>query len=521
MNERLTESVMALQDSLGGCREAISGMGGLILGNEGFSQLPDAIRTIPFTENVYSQTDSATAQNKRVPNGSAGYCYLKSLGGMSHTDYQITKNLIPYPYVSVSGATVDSDGSLSFDFIDTAYVHIDFEPIYLKKDNIYNICVNSFFPDAVIEYNYGWETTDGNIIWQDCGSFIPENDTTIIGLTADFTNHEEHGGKITFNLIISEGETQQKYIPRFIGIKNTCVTEIKSKGANLVNHNQPFAVDKRTATGSGGYYPQLGWNVSDKIPITPSKSYSHNLNVNSYCAWFDKNGNYINGFTIEPNKAQYAPSTAYYIRMDYPQGVEVMLSQSSTTPTYKPYVGHIGTTCIPKEIQNCEGYGNGLAASVNNYIDFEEKVFVKNTKTIIFTGKEEWSLQSINQAGLANFSYSLGEDKAREMTVLCPYYKWDNNLIANAKDEGVFVNTTSAFIRSFKYKTLNAWLEHLEELNERGAPLMIEYALITPTKTPINIPDALIAVEGGGTLSFENENGFALPSTVHYEILNS
>ena len=107
------------------------------------------------------------------------------------------------------------------------------------------------------------------------------------------------------------------------------------------------------------------------------------------------------------------------------------------------------------------------------------------------------------------------------MTVLCTYYKWDNNLIANAKDEGVFVNTTSAFIRSFKYKTLNAWLEHLEELNERGAPLMIEYALITPTKTPINIPDALIAVEGGGTLSFENENGFALPSTVHYEILNS
>jgi hypothetical protein len=425
------------------------------------------------------------------------------------------------------------------------------------------------------------------------------------------------------------------------------------KTKNLINPALSIE-NKRTATSTGGYYTQEGWNVSAKTPITPSANYAHNLSVNSYCAWFDKDGNYIEGFTIEPNKVKWAPSNAYYIRMDYPQGVDVILAKSSTIPVYepyydglrdtktteivseganlfsegtvevnetsyhtfsleagktyyfsayvtstdtdidtctinlqyedntqfytnvprnqrfkkavtppknvsvmrffsghnfpsssgdtstwtdimittadtdvyKPYVGTIGATVIPEAIQALDGYGKGTSTTYYNYIDFERKVFVQNTRRKVFDGTETWNFADATTAnnpyGIATTSVALGE-RVREGSagILCSHYDFYSVATqAAATKEGCMTLGSGAFVvRLLPYQTVADWKAHLAELYASGNPLTIEYALATPIETPIDIPDALIEVEGDGDLMFENEHKYSLPSTVTYQIV--
>ena len=528
----------------------------------------------------------------------------------------------------------------------------------------------------------------GGKIAADAGfSAIP---AAIASIPADSSTSEYIDDTTALTKVVPTNSIKYCYINKLGGMSRKC--------NNLVDQNNPYATNARTATSNGNTYKQDGWNVSQIIPITPSKNYCHNLSVNSYCAWFDKDRKYIEGFTIEPNKVKWAPSNAYYIRMDFPQGVDVMLAQSDTVPTYepyfdglrdtkvteivsegvnlfdesqikyattrngvqaddwgivedgvliakkgiysgtlqwkpfgveldagtyaiscdcyvstggapnlqvrfgvntieagsstiyangvtslsnydtwerktgtititkkdtyylclmgsgnasqnsnmdvrfknicvtkgttvfpyKPYIGTIGTTIIPEAIQNLDGYGCGVNATYYNYIDFERKVFVQKTKRLVFNGTEPWQNSDTMTADAWRKYVEVTDRCFSEGTstippIVCNHYETASASNNYSRKQSIATNKWGFYVYDSAYDTddVSLWKAHLAELYASGNPLVVEYALETPIEIPIDIPDALIAVEGGGTLTFANEHNYDVPSTVTYQILTN
>ena len=87
--ERLTESLRS-------SRRAINEMGGTVASDAGFSSLPEAISTIPVSQDLIELTDDTVAYSKDVPQKSACAAAVKKLGGMSYK----SKNLIPQSTIS-------------------------------------------------------------------------------------------------------------------------------------------------------------------------------------------------------------------------------------------------------------------------------------------------------------------------------------------------------------------------------------------------------------------------------------
>ena len=81
--ERLTESLRS-------SRRAINEMGGTVASDAGFSSLPEAISTLPVSQDLIELTDDTVAYSKDVPQKSAKAAAVKKLGGMSYK----SKNLI-------------------------------------------------------------------------------------------------------------------------------------------------------------------------------------------------------------------------------------------------------------------------------------------------------------------------------------------------------------------------------------------------------------------------------------------
>jgi hypothetical protein len=152
----------------------------------------------------------------------------------------------------------------------------------------------------------------------------------------------------------------------------------------------------------------------------------------------------------------------------------------------------------------------------------------------VFDGTEDWydSVSMGNRRDTNYFRLKLGGvDYGVPNLVVSNKYK-TGILTVNNTTLGVDVirssSTTERFsgfnvvIRPEDFTTLSvsACKERLAEWYAAGDPLVVYYVLATPEVTDISdlLPaDNLIEVEGGGTITFENEHSIAVPSEVVYQ----
>lgn len=189
--------------------------------------------------------------------------------------------------------------------------------------------------------------------------------------------------------------------------------------------------------------------------------------------------------------------------------VRVMIYEGDALLPYTPYVEH--TLPIPEEVRPA----NGINENVYDFIEWAEDGSVKSHKMVekvVFDGSadEAWNFKSGRDYAYAPVT-ALG-------TARLPIFANKQGI------DAVWLNYGHP--KNIQYGHGGTPLPHFASIEEFRAwlsqnPLEIVYELATPIVTDISYlitADNLIGVEGGGTLTFENEYGYAVPSEVEYQV---
>ena len=227
------------------------------------------------------------------------------------------------------------------------------------------------------------------------------------------------------------------------------------------------------------------------------------------------------GLTIAPmiNEGDYIPYEPYYEGLRNSKTTEVKSDRANGEL--------ISSRPIPKALQDIDGFGWGINADCYNYVDYENKQFVKRVGVAVFDGSadELWVATSalnmtdynafyIRQYATNSHKTSGGEAICDKLSILTTSELYYSNIggfyMGNVTDKQIAIRVPNSIA---DVSALRTWLSQ--------NPLMFYYELTEPIITDISdilTDDNFIEVESGGSLEFVNEYKYAVPSMLKYTI---
>ena len=448
-------------------------------------------------------TDASVAYQKEVTVKDTSYAEVNKIGGMSRK----CPNLIPYPYTfgssnTVSGVTftANSDGSITVNGTANAYIWRTISSVNIPVGT-YNMSANSNAgSDISGVYWYLYSSSENFTISQIAGSTITTNSqqySVIMAIDEGITLNN-----VTFKPMLNAGSTALPYEPYYAGLRDTKVTVVKSVGANLWDEE----------------WENTSWTNSiaskNNIPIKPNTAYYISANISNGIFFYDENLAFIsrvysNSF-VTPANAKYMK---FFCGDSYGATYkgDIMLNKGLTPLPYTPYQSE--TLPIPEAVQALDGYGNGVNADCYNYIDLEKKQFVKRVG-VVDMGTLTWGA---NNSVVGGFQAEVLRMTKKPVAIISTQYSfgvanfsWAN--FNSYPDKTVNVSGVSNFIYLKDSEYTDA-----ATFKAAMSGVMLVYELAEPEVTDISnliTPDNLIGVDGNGTITFENEYGYAVPSEV-------
>lgn len=483
------------------------------------------------------ETDSSVAYTKDVPQNALPFAEISKIGGMTRK----CTNLIPYPYTETTRTengitfTDNGDGTVTANGTATANsVFYSQNNLVLPSGNYVLSGGNNAGSTSVVLH---YLDESGNSVYITSYS---EESFSLTEQKAVVVYLQVFSGKTVSNFVfkpmLNEGTEPLPYEPYFEGLRSASVTEIESVGVNLIDL-ATFKKQTGTPTVSGealsitGYlaftdfYGLEAGNYHFSAKSTRTGDEGGGASVMWYSAEEVITSGIYKTDVLNPSISFTVPAGTLKVRVVlYGSGrsedktnsstyTEVMFNRGSTALPYSPYVKH--TLPIPKEVQALDGYGWGVNKSVYNYIDFEKKPFVKRVKKVVFDGSADENI-TIGMRGteftLFKAEISGGYNYSPAITNRDIPYK----VALDANDAHFYVNEGEVlFALSNSIATDVATLKTYLASN----PIEFIYELAEPIVTDISdiLPaDNFIEVEGGGTITAVNENGFDVPSEITY-----
>ena len=304
-------------------------------------------------------------------------------------------------------------------------------------------------------------------------------------------------------------------------LRSAKVTEVKSVGVNLwgwgdvISTQYAYSMDRLL----GIIEPNKQYTLTWKYSSNGTKDTQNQIIV------YTENGSVgiVNGhpFTISEAQLSTVQGVYMYFGSDMTIGsmTGIMLNKGSTAQPYTPYVKH--TLPIPTAAQALDGYGLGVNENCYNYIAWnpEDNIKTWNKRVgIVDLGTLDW--QYVTSGNTRFDSYSLIEvlkkiSSTSVSNIICTKYEEVgtanqvySGLAQIATTDGVIWICDSNYTDAATFKAAMSGV-------------MLVYELAEPEVTDISdliTADNLIGVEGGGTLTFENEYGYAVPSEVEYQV---
>ncbi len=173
----------------------------------------------------------------------------------------------------------------------------------------------------------------------------------------------------------------------------------------------------------------------------------------------------------------------------------------------------LATLTIPSEVQALDGYG-WSSGSACNYIDFEQKVFVKNVGRVDL-GSLSWS----NNNGwfyttMSVFGAKLVLSDSDYSNFVCELYtNVPFTVLQNKETDMLMSSRTNGYAQFYNTSyTTNA------EFKAAMSGVYLYYELTIPVETDISayLVEDTIEVETGGTLTFENSSQLSIPLKYDY-----
>jgi hypothetical protein len=290
----------------------------------------------------------------------------------------------------------------------------------------------------------------------------------------------------------------------------------------------------------GGIQPQTGaqYYVATSIvtthftPIVASQTYYVKAPSNTFLFFYDSNKTYLgyhgsnkSNSTVVPadlpnslsGGGSFANAAYMKFRCDtggtYSNNICINVSNTAINGTYYPYQSV--TLPIPSAVQALPGYG-WSAGGVYNYIDWQRKVYVQRVGSVDL-GNMNWYP---NATFTNTFNATLYPTGGSTTNAVCSRYQLFTSSDVGYKDKGIAIGAqkTICYVRDIDYTDAAAFKTAM-------SGVLLYYELATPVETDISAyltDDNLIAVEPGGTLTFENQLGddyrLPVPSGVEYTI---
>lgn len=333
------------------------------------------------------------------------------------------------------------------------------------------------------------------------------------------------GQTISFkNIMFEEGSERTDFEPYTGGklspspeypqeIKAVVNPVIKTHGTNLLdikdvaetvdkNNGLTYSVQKGiikvkgTATSSASTGINFMSGVNKKI--TANNTYIFNPNPTkkeetSVC-YLDFSNNVNLGMSISANSVnkpiniqEIQASYMFTLSVRVQKGAQIdmewkpQLIISNTLLPYQPYQETQAT--LPYELYAIPVDSGGNVTIdgqqyIADYVDVERGKLVRMTELIEYDGTENWSLQSINNNGIANFQIIV--TRYISSIGMCDTLQLQKTIISNINTEGFMINHDSLFIcinTTRGISTLETFKEFLANKH-----IFILYALSTPTE---------------------------------------
>lgn len=419
--------------------------------------------------------DDTAARVKDVPENARPKAIVSKIGGMTYK----TENLIDFPRVyektslrwfyDLFTGTVGASTSVSAS---------DMSKLPVLEAGTYYLHWVHISPDAVMRV---LRVGDDGIV--DANSHIAESANPF---TFTITEKTRISIRISINeavtikdLMLCKSNVPIPYSPYFEGLRSAKVTAVKSVGQNLI----PFPYIDTTKT-AGGVTFTLNADRSitfsgdategndftlGVVPIKQGESYALSIagsasNIHYQIRFIDASGLIISTATIESGKLNLVvtpdqiPTEAVAMSIHLKRMANDAVSGTvypmcNKGSTAQPYTPYVEHTLpIPAAVQALDGWGQGIDDNYHNFLDWRPE-----------EGVTEW----------------------HQLCAKRPYEEGDENL------ENVVTDGSSETI------------------------YIIDEEIVTDISDLITA-DNLISVEGGGTLTFENEHGYDMPNTVTY-----
>lgn len=193
--------------------------------------------------------------------------------------------------------------------------------------------------------------------------------------------------------------------------------------------------------------------------------------------------------------------------MTHKDGDTLKSAKVTEIESYVPYSGK-HTLPIPEAVQALDGYGWGVSNEVYNYIDWEKKQFVKRVGCVDM-GEQTWSPGAAASRFYCFVSNATPKGKAICLIYNVEYANDDKTAYITTLNGGeAIVVNDSAYSDAVAFKAAMSGV-------------MFYYELAEPIVTDISdilTADNMIPVEGGGTITAVNENAFAVPTEIAYQM---
>lgn len=473
--------------------------------------------------------DETVAYNKDVPTNALPFAEVNKIGGMSYK----TRNLLkPFQESNSSwngyNITRYTDGSVEI----TGAANKEFEfvvdladlanyPARMRAGEQYTLTVTKDGQPITTGRRITYQDAAGGTYWGFPGDTTRERALTKLYVQSNTTVGDSSVCGV-YKAILTKGTEAIPYEPYFDGLKATNVTKLVSVGTNLIPY--PYVDGTKKTIGGVTFTVNDDGSIHAKGTATSDANFFLCLDKKfaEASAYADNSVITRDGVTFQDvsylvnqssgNFATYVGVTngATVDKTFYP-----MIHKLSTALPYQPYVYR--TLDIPEEVQALDGYGLGANASVYNYIDLEKKQFVKRVACVDL-GTLTWTRASTVSGGVrfqGNIAATPVPSEGKNIpNIICSKYNAVSTTDTWNDIDGITTRSTSIEIKDNNYTDGNT-------LKSALSGEMLVYELAEPIITDISnliTSDNFIGVEGGGTLTFENEYGYAVPSTIEYQL---
>ena len=494
---------------------------------EGRSFTPDGAMRYARLDHMEGYTRKSENLLKFLPGSTVGEA--KSI---AHAYYKATIDANGYFTLNSDGNTeITGDGDILGDFFseipDGAKVTLTVEYVSGVGHGFDGI------NDPFVQF--GW------ISWSIPCTYGAKYTNTFTYHQSDFPKIMHFNGDATnlkYAVMLSLGEQEKPFEPYFEGVRNAKITEIKSRGKNLLDtasgvneclSDNGDGTYTFTKTDSNYFSKQIPCNIPKGSTIT-----LHAKIVNTTAAVstvrVQLRNNYLEvatlGLSDTPSTVTLNKdvtnirfySAPWSTVSDATTFSEPQIEYGSTKTEYTPYVDAVDAYAIPKEVQALDPYGVSLNAYRRNYIDFGRKAYCQPVACVDL-GTLDWQAYSsyfvadLPVAGKPTLSYEVAVE------AVCSAYDTLSQAELYENKKGVAIQPVTATGVSLcdpSYTDATALKAALS-----GVTLMYEAKESTMVDLAEHIPvTPYLEVERGGYLEAITEDGTPAPFTVTYQIKN-